>query len=149
MRGFRRQPHVPFSPVTWFVSPALFSLSGCPLAPAREHGSRPRLGERALGQQWVCRLPGAVPSAERAVCPSGEEQSGGGLYLFLFYAEFRAQPSSQPLSSSVYFLSILFLGPGAPRPLGYPPAPGLLPAVPRLSILKMPPLGQPPPSQCF
>ena len=26
---------------------------------------------------------------------------------------------------------VIFLGPGAPRPLGYPPAPGFLPAVPR------------------
>lgn len=99
------------------------------------------------GSSGVCGLPGAAPSAERAVCPSGEQQSGGGLCLFLFYAEFKAQPSPQLLSSPVYLLSIRL---GAPRALGDPPAPGLLPAVPGLSILKMMlPLGQPPPSQCF
>lgn len=67
------------------------------------------------GSSGVCGLPGAAPSAERAVCPSGEQQSGGGLCLFLFYAEFKAQPSPQLLSSPVYLLSIRL---GAPRALG-------------------------------
>lgn len=143
MSRFRRQPHVPFSPVTLLVSPASLSPSGRPLALAREHGSQVSLG--AAVSVWA---PRGSPICRRSCLPSGEQlEWRRPLFFFLFYAEFKAQPSSNPRSSSVHLPEHPFLGPGAPRPLGCPPAPGLLPAVPGLSILKLPLLSQPLPSQ--
>lgn len=106
-----------FLPVTWLVSLALLSPSGRPLAPVRERAAGLCLASEAWGSSGVCGLLGTVPSAERAVCPSGEEWRGSCLCSFLLLC--RVQSAASPSSGASV------RGLRDPRPLGDPLAPGL------------------------
>lgn len=87
-----------FLPVTWLISLALLSPSGRPLAPARERAAGLRLAREAWGSSGACGLPGTVPSAERAVCPSGEEGHTEAAFApSCCRAGFRAQPPPAPV----------------------------------------------------